>query len=92
MATTTNFKNNDPQRQRVYPTFTKKGRYEVGKHYHCLRLAPWQHHFFGVIEKIYQHSALVRIVSFDDEDYPLYQERLGLTVVPLKRLIPEREY
>ncbi|MGX7133112.1 hypothetical protein [Enterococcus songbeiensis] len=89
---TKKFKDKAYDRPRIYQTVKKKGRYEVGKHYHCLRLAPWKHQFYGVIEKIYQHSALVRIVSFDDDDYPLYQERLGLTVIPLKRLIPEKEY
>lgn len=50
----------------------------------CFRRAPWKENFTGIVEKIYENSICVRILSTSLEDDLLVVERKGRTIVPIK--------
>lgn len=50
----------------------------------CYRRAPWKESFTGIVEKIYENSICVRILSTSLEDDLLVVERKGRTIVPIK--------
>lgn len=67
---------------------------EIGGVYECNTTKiseAWKYPFLGIVEKIYNNSALVRIVSTRETDDWLVSELKNRTVVPLKSLYVREE-
>lgn len=62
-------------------THKKKGKVEVGRSYQCqpLEKSAWKYPFVGQVEKIYENTALVKIILTHEEDdrlVELYNHRV----------------
>ncbi|MFC0278124.1 hypothetical protein ACFFH2_15730 [Enterococcus devriesei] len=74
-----------PIRKKKYRT---KKNIEIGEVYECdtTREGSWAYPFFGIVEKIYNNSALVRIISTQELDDRLVEQLQSRTVVRLNNM------
>lgn len=61
---------------------------EIGNAVKCEKFASLKHDFTGVIEKIYENSAMVMITDFDPEDATTVNDFHEHVIVSLKKMAP----
>lgn len=66
-------------------------KFEVGDKVTCKSFGPLKHNFSGVVEKIYENSALVRFNEFDPEDKIAVSDLHNQAIVRLSSMVPYGE-